>query len=42
MVSHLSRLPALGDTVNASGLRFEVSELDGRRIAKVHVTRLPE
>jgi putative hemolysin len=42
MVSHLSRLPALGDTVEASGLRFEVSELDGRRIAKVHVTRLPE
>lgn len=42
MVSHLSRLPSLGDTVDASGLRFEVSEMDGRRIAKVHVTRLPE
>jgi len=42
MVSHLSRLPSLGDGVEASGLRLEVSEMDGRRIAKVHVTRLPE
>jgi putative hemolysin len=42
LVSHLSRLPAPGDAVDAAGLRFEVSEMDGRRIARVHVTRLPE
>ena len=42
LVSHLSRLPAPGDAVDAAGLRFEVTEMDGRRIAKVHVTRLPE
>jgi len=42
MVSRISRLPEVGDAVETSGLRLEVSELDGRRIAKVHVTRLPE
>ena len=34
------RLPVLGDVIEADGLRFEVIDLDGRRIDKVLVTRI--
>jgi putative hemolysin len=36
----LKRIPVLGDHVEAEGWRFEVVDLDGRRIDKVLVTRL--
>ncbi|EPX87564.1 Hemolysin/related protein [Rubellimicrobium thermophilum DSM 16684] len=39
VLNHLHRLPQLGDRVEAGGWRFEVVDLDGRRIDKVLVTR---
>ena len=41
LLSHLHRLPATGETVDAQGWRFEVVDLDGRRIDKVIASRLP-
>ena len=38
VVSRLGTLPAIGSAVTESGHRFEVSELDGRRIARIKVT----
>ena len=35
ILSHLHRLPATGECVDAEGWRFEVVDLDGRRIDKV-------
>jgi putative hemolysin len=40
VLNQLHRLPQLGDTVEAGGWRFEVLDLDGRRIDKVLVSRL--
>jgi putative hemolysin len=34
-------LPEIGETVEAHGLRFEVLDLDGRRIDKVLVAKAP-
>ena len=39
VLNQLHRLPQLGDTVEAEGWRFEVVDLDGRRIDKVMVSR---
>ncbi|MCB9681475.1 MAG: HlyC/CorC family transporter [Alphaproteobacteria bacterium] len=37
-VSHvLGRIPVTGDTVDAAGHRFEVTEMDGRRVAMMRV-----
>lgn len=41
MVANLGRLPAAGDTVEATAASFEVAEMDGRRIARVEVRRAP-
>ncbi len=41
VLSHLHHLPATGEWVNALGWRFEVVDLDGRRIDKVLAARLP-
>jgi putative hemolysin len=41
ILSHLHRLPATGECVDAEGWRFEVVDLDGRRIDKVIASRLP-
>ena len=41
LLSHLHRLPATGEIVDAQGWRFEVVDLDGRRIDKVIASRLP-
>ena len=41
VLSHLAHLPATGETVNAQGWRFEVVDMDGRRIDKVIAARLP-
>ena len=35
------RLPRVADAVEASGFRFEIVDMDGRRIDKLLVTRLP-
>lgn len=41
MLAEFGRLPQVGETVDAFGVRFEVVDLDGRRIDKVLATRLP-
>jgi putative hemolysin len=41
VVSQLGEVPELGDEVIAASHRFEVTELDGRRIARVRVTPVP-
>jgi putative hemolysin len=40
VISHLEHLPATGEATTALGWRFEVVDLDGRRIDKVLATRL--
>jgi putative hemolysin len=37
LVGELGRLPRVGDTVQAAGFRLTVTELDGKRIARVSV-----
>ncbi len=39
VIDHLRRLPALGDSFTLNGWRFEVIDLDDRRIDKLLVTR---
>jgi putative hemolysin len=41
LLSHFQNLPATGEAINAQGWRFEVVDLDGRRIDKVLATKLP-
>jgi putative hemolysin len=41
MLAHLRRLPISGEWVEVSGWRFEVVDLDGRRIDKVLASRVP-
>lgn len=41
VLSLMHHLPATGETVDAQGWRFEVVDLDGRRIDKVLASRLP-
>lgn len=41
VLSHIHHLPATGEWVNALGWRFEVVDLDGRRIDKVLATKQP-
>lgn len=41
-VHHLRKTPEEGDAVEAFGYRFEVVDMDGRRIDKIHITRLPD
>lgn len=41
LLSHLQRLPKVGETVVALGWEFEVVDLDGRRIDRVIAKRLP-
>ena len=40
LLSHLHHLPATGEWIDSQGWRFEVVDLDGRRIDKVLATRL--
>jgi putative hemolysin len=42
VVSLMGKLPATGDTVEHYPLRFEVADLDGRRVDKVIVRRLED
>jgi magnesium and cobalt exporter, CNNM family len=41
VLAHLRHLPAAGEYVTVSGWRFEVVDLDGRRIDKVLANRVP-
>jgi putative hemolysin len=41
MLANLGHLPVTGETFDALGWRFEVVDMDGRRIDKVLATRLP-
>ena len=40
ILAHIGHLPKTGEVINAYGWRFEVIDLDGRRIDKVLATRL--
>lgn len=42
VISRLQHLPVTGECVEAYGWRFEVLDLDGRRIDKVLASRVPE
>jgi len=41
VIHHLQRLPQLSDTIVSNGWRFEVIDMDDRRIDKLLVSRLP-
>jgi putative hemolysin len=41
VIHQLGRLPAVGESLEALGHRFTVTELDGRRVSKVRLTALP-
>lgn len=41
VLAHMKHLPSTGETVDALGWRFEVVDMDGRRIDKVLASRLP-
>jgi putative hemolysin len=40
VLAHLQRIPKTGEHIDASGWRFEVIDLDGRRIDKVLASRI--
>jgi len=42
VLSIINRLPAVGETFEHDGFRFEVVDLDGRRIDKILMTRLTD
>jgi putative hemolysin len=42
VINELGRLPGSGESVDALGHRFTVTELDGRRIAKVRLTPISD
>ena len=42
VLHHMGRLPQIGDSIEFGGYRFETVDLDGRRIDKIIVTRLPQ
>jgi putative hemolysin len=41
VVARLPRLPKVADHVQANGFRFEIVDMDGRRVDKVLVSRMP-
>ncbi|HEX7150190.1 MAG TPA: hemolysin family protein [Thermoanaerobaculia bacterium] len=41
VLSRLGRLPRVADRLDASGFRFEIVDMDGRRVDKLLVTALP-
>ncbi|MGH3786305.1 MAG: hemolysin family protein [Pseudonocardiaceae bacterium] len=42
VVSQLRRLPEVEDTTEALGLRFTVTEVDGRRAARIHIRTIAD
>jgi putative hemolysin len=41
VIHHLQRIPQLGDTVSVNGWRFEVVDMDERRVDKLLIQRVP-
>jgi Mg2+/Co2+ transporter CorC len=41
VLAHVQHLPSAGEHVEVSGWRFEVVDLDGRRVDKVLASRVP-
>jgi len=41
LLALLKRLPSPGDRIVFGGWRFEVAEMDGRRVSRVSATREP-
>jgi putative hemolysin len=42
MLARFERIPREGDSFDWQGFRFEVIDMDGRRIDKVLITQLPK
>jgi putative hemolysin len=42
LMAELGRLPQAGDSIERLGHRFTVTELDGRRVARVRLTAVPD
>jgi CBS domain containing-hemolysin-like protein len=42
VIAHLGRIPAVADSIETNKLRFEVMDMDGKRVDRVLITRLPE
>jgi len=42
VIGELHHLPATGEAVEAHGWRFEVMDMDGRRVDKVLASRAPQ
>ena len=42
LMAELGHIPQLGETVEVAGYRLTVSELDGRRVARVRVSAPPD
>ena len=42
VLHHMGRIPHIGESITIDGYRFEVVDLDSRRIDKIIVTRLPK
>ena len=42
MMTSLGRVPQAADNFDWNGFRFEVMDMDGRRVDKVLVTKLPK
>ena len=42
VLSHLDHLPVTGECIDDLGWRFEVVDMDGRRVDKILATRLPD
>jgi putative hemolysin len=42
VMSHQGKIPSVGDSFEWDGLRIEVMDMDGNRVDKLLVTRLPE
>jgi putative hemolysin len=42
VMAHLGRIPAVADSIETNQLRFEVMEMDGKRVDRVLITPLPK
>ena len=42
LLSQIGKIPTLRECINAEGWTFEIEELSGKRIQRVHVSRTPE
>lgn len=41
VIEQLGHIPKIGETLEASGYRFEIADMDGRRVDRIIVSRLP-